>query len=78
MKDADEECRAAGMDDYLSLLKPIDREHLEATLQRHMVLERLSVYDSGSRRRGLRAPLLGRRRRVALAAGRALVNGTQT
>lgn len=34
MKDADAECRAAGMDDYLS--KPIDREALAATLKRHL------------------------------------------
>jgi PAS domain S-box-containing protein len=32
MKGADNECRAAGMDDYLS--KPIDREHLHRALQR--------------------------------------------
>jgi CheY-like chemotaxis protein len=30
MKGADNECRAAGMDDYLS--KPIDREQLQKTL----------------------------------------------
>jgi len=34
MKGADQECYAAGMDDYLS--KPIDREHLQACLQRHL------------------------------------------
>jgi PAS domain S-box-containing protein len=32
MKGADNECRAAGMDDYLS--KPIDRDQLQSTLQR--------------------------------------------
>ena len=34
IKSADEACRAAGMDDYLS--KPIDRERLQAVLQRHL------------------------------------------
>jgi two-component system, sensor histidine kinase and response regulator len=34
VKSADEACRAAGMDDYLS--KPIDRERLEAVLERYM------------------------------------------
>ena len=34
MKGADQECFAAGMDDYLS--KPIDREQLQACLQRHL------------------------------------------
>ena len=32
MKGADNECRAAGMDDYLS--KPIDREQLQKSLTR--------------------------------------------
>ena len=32
MKGADNECRAAGMDDYLA--KPIDKEQLQATLSR--------------------------------------------
>jgi CheY-like chemotaxis protein len=32
MKGADNECRAAGMDDYLS--KPIDREQLRESLSR--------------------------------------------
>ncbi len=34
IKSADEACRAAGMDDYLS--KPIDRERLQAVLQRYL------------------------------------------
>ena len=34
MKEAEEKCRAAGMDDYLS--KPIDRGKLEACLARHL------------------------------------------
>jgi two-component system sensor histidine kinase/response regulator len=32
MKGADNDCRAAGMDDYLS--KPIDKDQLEKSLQR--------------------------------------------
>jgi PAS domain S-box-containing protein len=35
MKGADNECRAAGMDDYLS--KPIDREQLQKTLNRWLI-----------------------------------------
>jgi len=34
MKGADEECRAAGMDDHLT--KPIDREALELCLRRYL------------------------------------------
>ncbi len=34
IKGADDECRAAGMDDYLS--KPIEREQLRQCLQRHL------------------------------------------
>jgi CheY-like chemotaxis protein len=34
MKEAEQNCRAAGMDDYLS--KPIDRAQLEACLARHL------------------------------------------
>ena len=34
IKSADEACRAAGMDDYLS--KPIDRERLQAVLHRYL------------------------------------------
>jgi signal transduction histidine kinase/DNA-binding response OmpR family regulator len=37
MKEAEQNCRAAGMDDYLS--KPIDRAQLEACLARHLKAE---------------------------------------
>jgi CheY-like chemotaxis protein/HPt (histidine-containing phosphotransfer) domain-containing protein len=51
MKGADEDCAAAGMDDYLS--KPIDRAQLEATLDRW-----LSAVDSTQVNPSLETPTL--------------------
>jgi CheY-like chemotaxis protein len=44
MRGADEECRAAGMDDYLP--KPIDREKLRICLARHLgALQRTALSE---------------------------------